>query len=425
MIFKRKKYLDKIYSSLKKNEKLIIIYWARQVWKTTLLKILMEDKKLLWIKKYINFDDIYERNFKNKDEFMNFFAFNYWIEFEKEWYLFLDEVQTVENIEQILKSLYDDDKIKLKVIVTWSWLWQIKKIGSSLVGRVKQIWIYPFSFFEFLEYKKVDIKYLNFEKYSEFMFEKIEPLLKEYYTFWWYPAVILEKTKKEKIEKLSEIIDIYLKKDISFFLSWSELISFKKIFVFLATNISSSLNITKLSDYLWISRLKTEKYLEVLEKSFLLHKVYPFYLDPRKEYSKQTEFFLNDLWIINYFRNNFNFIDFDWNLIENFVYLELLKNKYIFSDEIKTYNKINWSEIDFIYESKIWKILPIEVKLNNWDTIPKIFNSFSENYWEKIDYLYRTSTSIKKERILNFSNKKFTVKILPFFLIWSILYEVK
>jgi predicted AAA+ superfamily ATPase len=101
--------------------------------------------------------------------------------------------------------------------------------------------------------------------------------------------------------------------------------------------------------------------------------VYPFYSDSRKEYSKQADFFLNDLGIINYFRNNFSFFEFDGDIIENFVYLELIKNKPIFSDEIKTYNKINGSEIDFIYESKMGKILPIEVKLNNKDIIPKIF----------------------------------------------------
>jgi len=192
------------------------------------------------------------------------------------------------------------------------------------------------------------------------------------------------------------------------------------MFIYLANNISSSLNISRFSSFLWISRDKTEKYLDILEKSFLLHKVYPFYSDSRKEYSKQTEFFLSDLWIINYFRNNFDFIEFDWNIIENFVYLELLKNKQIFSDKIKTYNKINWSEIDFIYESKMWALIPIEVKLSNWDIIPKIFNTFLNDYWKKINYSYRTSTNMKKERIIDIENNNFSIKIFPFWLIWKI-----
>ena len=418
MIFKRKKYLKAIYDWLKK-EKLIIIYWARQVWKTTLLKILLNDENLNFKKIYINFDDIYEKTFKTKNEFITFLEFNYWVNFYEEWILFLDEVQTIENIEQILKSIYDDVNIKLKIIATWSWLWQIEKLWSSLVWRTKQIYVYPFSFMEFLEFKSVNIDFLTLSNYKDFMFDNIKNLLIEYYTFWWYPAVVKLKTKLEKIEKISEIIDIYLKKDVQLFLSGKEIVNFKKIFAFLANNIASGLNISELSNFLWVSRNKTERYLEILERSFLLHKVYPFFSNLRKEYSKQAEVFLNDLWIINYFRNNFNFLDFNWQLVENFVYLELLKNRQIFSDEIKTYNKINWSEIDFIYEFKVWGILPIEVRINNKDVIPKIFSSFAKDYQEKILFFVKTSKSLLKYRRLD----KFDVKIVPFWMISQVLEE--
>ncbi len=417
MIFKRQKYLSQIYDYLQ-TEKLIILYWARQVWKTTLLKIIINDDSLKNKKKYINFDDIYDQNFKTKDEFIKYISFSYWVDFFNEWILFLDEIQTISNIEQILKSLYDDDTIKIKIIATWSWLWQISKLGSSLVWRVKQIWVYPFSFYEFLEYKnEFDIKYLSFEKYEEFMFEKIKSLLLEYYLFWWYPAVINEKTKENKILKLSEIIDIYLKKDVQFFLTWNEIINFRKMFSFLSNNISSLLNINELSSYLAISRDKVEYYLEILEKSFLLHKVYPFYSNSRKEYSKQPEFFLSDLGIINYFKNDFSKIDFTWESIENFVYLELLKNKELFSDEIKTYNKINWSEIDFIYCYKKWWIIPIESKLKNNDVIPKIFNSFNEDYNKQINFFIRTSTSYISNRTVG----DYDVKIIPFWMVGQVI----
>jgi len=130
MIFIIEKYLKENYASINKNEKLVILYWARQVGKTTLLKILLIDEELLWEKKYINFDDIYDKEFKNKDEFI-----------------------------------------------------------------------------KFLEFKNINTKYLNFENYEEFMFEKIEKYLEEYYLFWWYPAVILEKTKKGNVVKYIGAID--------------------------------------------------------------------------------------------------------------------------------------------------------------------------------------------------------------------------
>lgn len=414
MIFKRKKYLDQIYNYLGK-EKLIIIYWARQVWKTTLIKTILWDENIVLPKKYINFDDLYEKKFLDKDSFIKFISFNYWLDFYSEWILFLDEVQTVPNIEQILKSLYDDESIKINIVATWSWLWQIKELWSSLVWRVKQIWVYPFSFYEFLEYKWVNVDFLTKDKYEEFMFEKVEPYLKEYYTFWGYPAVIKEETKSDKILKISEIIDIYLKKDVAFFLSWNEVINFRKMFSYLVNNISSILNVADLSNYLSISRDKIVYYLEILEKSFLLHRVFPFYSNSRKEYSKQPEFFLNDLWIINYFRNDFSNVDFKWEMIENFTYLELLKNKNMFADEIKTYNKINGSEIDFVYCYKVWGIIPIEVKLKNKDVIPKIFTSFAIDYKEQIKYFIKTTTSlITKRKIENLD-----VEIIPFWMVWE------
>ncbi len=415
MIFKRKKYLKELYKALKK-EKLIIIYWARQVGKTTLMKMLLKDKDLKEKKIYINFDDIYEKTFKTKRDFISYLEFNYAINFWKKWLLFLDEVQTVDNIEQILKSIYDDDDIKLKIIASWSWLWQIKNLWSSLVWRVKQIWVYPFSFYEFLEYKNIDTNYLKRKKYEEFMFDRIEKLLEEYYTFWGYPAVVLEKTKQLKIEKLSEIIDIYLKKDIAIFLNWKDIISFKKMFSFLANNLSSWLNISEISSFLWTSRDKTEFYLDILERSFLLYKVYPFYSNSRREYSKQATYFLNDLWIVNYFKNNYLFENYNWNIIENFVYLELLKNKNIFSDEIKRYNKVNWSEIDFIYCYKKWWIIPIEVKTNNKDIIPKIFNAFSKDYQKEIDFFIKTTTKTNFKRKIT-TDKSFDIKIIPFWMI--------
>lgn len=81
------------------------------------------------------------------------------------------------------------------------------------------MWVYPFSFYEFLELKNIKINFFTVEKYENFMYEKIELLLKEYYLYGWYRAVILSKKQEDKINKISEIIDMYLKKDISFFLN--------------------------------------------------------------------------------------------------------------------------------------------------------------------------------------------------------------
>ncbi|MDQ7022305.1 MAG: DUF4143 domain-containing protein [Candidatus Gracilibacteria bacterium] len=333
-------------------------------------------------------------------------------------FIFRREFKQIENIRTNFKITLGGGKNKIttnKLLEVG--LWQIKKLGSSLVGRIKEIYVYPFSFYEFLELKNIDIKHLSIEKYKDFMYEKIEPLLKEFYLYGGYPAVLLSKTKEEKIDKISEILEMYLKKDIYYFLTEKEVISFKKLFSYLSYNISSSVNISKLSSYLGINRKKIEYYLEILEKSFLLYKVYPFYNNNRKEYSKTIRIFLNDTGIINFLKSNFNLIEFEGELIENFSFLELLKNKKLNSDEIKTYNKLNGSEIDFIYCYKEGGIIPIEIKLKNNDIIPKIFNSFEKDYEDNIRLFIRTSTNFIGNRIIK--NKE--VKVIPFFMLEKII----
>jgi len=113
--------------------------------------------------------------------------------------------------------LYDDEKIKLKIVASGSGLWHFSKNFSTLVWRVKEIFVYPFSFYEYLEYKQIDTSFLTLENYKPFMFDSIKQSLVEFYTFWWYPAVVLEQTRQWKIEKLSQIVEIYLKRDLLIF----------------------------------------------------------------------------------------------------------------------------------------------------------------------------------------------------------------
>jgi len=414
-IFNRKKYFSKVKNFLLDWEKLILLYWARQVWKTSLLNFLIDDKKIKLKKYYFNFEDFFSVDFKTKDDFVSYFSFKYKVDFFKEWVLMLDEVQIESNIEQILKSLYDDKNIKLQIIATWSWLWQLNNFWSSLVWRKKEVFVYPFDFFEFLELKWFNVKFLNEKYFSENIFKEIEKYLIEFYRFWWYPAVILEKTEDKKIEKIWEIINTYIERDVNFWLKWNEFADFKKLLNYLVTNIWDLLKLDKISKELWIKVLNIQKYLKILESSFILFSVNPFWKNQRKEYSKQSELFLNDLWIINFFKNNFNFSEFDWKVVENFVFLEILKNKKSNFDEIKFYKKLNWSEIDFIYCQKKWWIIPIEVKIWNKDLIPKVFNWFNSDYWEDILEFKKTTLSEFYQR--DFSDKK--INFEPFWKIFK------
>jgi len=372
MIFRREKYLNKIYKSLE-NESLVLLLWTRQVWKTTILEILQNE--LEWKKYFHSFeDDFWKLEFKNKNDFITYFELSLWVDFYNKWYFLIDEYQYIKNGEQILKALYDDKNIKITFIVTWSWLWTYWDDNNwTLVWRWEEIFIYSFDFFEFLNYKWINTNNLNIEDITENIIWLIKPYYEEFLTFWWYPAVIKSKTKEEKISELEKIINRYIDRDISFFLDKKELLDFKKFFVYLNTQIWNLVKKEAISEYLGIRLKYIDKYLLILEKTLFVSRIYPFFKNKSKEYSSLPKIYFSDVWILNFLDKSFYYRENDWKVVENFIFTELQKNKLFNSDEIKIYKKITKSEIDFIYD---WlsKFIPIKVKSWNKKNIPKIFN---------------------------------------------------
>lgn len=121
MIFRRKKYLDKIYASLER-EKLVLLLGTRQVGKTTLLEIVQ--KELPGKVYYYSFEDDFSKiEFATKTEFISYFTLSLGVDFHTEGIFLIDEFQYVKDGEKILKSLYDDKEIRLKFVVTGSGLW--------------------------------------------------------------------------------------------------------------------------------------------------------------------------------------------------------------------------------------------------------------------------------------------------------------
>lgn len=415
MIYRRKKYLDKIYKSLE-NEKLVLLLGTRQVWKTTILEILKDELK--WKIFFYSFeDDFSKQEFNSKDDFINYFRILLWVNFYEDWYFLIDEFQYIKNWEQILKSLYDDKNIKLKFIVTWSWLWTYNEENKwTLVWRWTEIFVYSFDFFEFLDYKWLNVVDISIEQLSNSIISLVQPYFDEFITFGWYPAVLNAVTKDEKIRELEKIINRYIERDISFFLSKDELINFKKFFLYLNTQIGNLIKKESISEYLWIKLKYIEKYLLVMEKTMFISRVYPYFKDKSKEYSSLPKFYFSDVWILNFLEKWFDFRENNWKVVENFVYTELLKNKHFNSDEIKVYKKITKSEIDFIYDG-MDLLIPIEVKSWNKKSIPKIFESFENDYWKLTSYYIMTSSNIAFEE--NISEKK--LLIIPNWYIWKII----
>jgi predicted AAA+ superfamily ATPase len=406
----RKKYIDAILSKIE-NEKLFLLVWARQVGKTTIMEILKQKLEDAHKTLYFNLEDIFGIEFHTKTDFINYFLFEYGFDFYKDGIIFLDEIQYLKNPESLLKSLYDDKQIKTKIIATGSRFWWQKKVWSSLVGRWEIIKVYPFDFFEFLQAKWKNTEFLDdLNNYSENTYKILENYIHEYMQFGWYPKVVISSSKQEKQNELKKIIDRFLEKDFSYFMKTSDLIDFKKVFQFIALNLKNTIKVDNIATHFWISRYKVHQFLTFLLDSYLIYECYPYFHDKSKEYNQNYEIYFNDLWVLNYISWTFNI----WNMNENFVYLEILKNNDV---QIYFYKKNTGSEIDFIVENADKKLIPIEVKSANKDIIPKIFFSFYDDYEQKIEKFVVTTKDFYTIR--NVNNKE--VWFFPIFLIGTII----
>lgn len=384
----KRKILKNIESWLE-TEKILILKWARQVWKTTLMKEI--EKKLKEKNKqtiFLSADNIDNINiFKNPENLI--FYIKQKIDFKKYTYLFIDEFQTINNAWIFLKNIFDKYKKNMQIIVSGSSSLEITKNSEFLTWRAINFYIDRISFFDFFVYKE-DLK--NIEKINLANFEKLELFYStfknslernflDYITYGSYPEIVNQKNTEKKEILISELVQTYIQKDIIHFLKIENINAFNNLIKLLSSNIWNLINISEIADTLNISMQTVNKYLDILEWTFVFSRVKPFFKNTRKELSKMPKIFIEDLSIKNY--SLWEFVSIQqkidiWAEVENFIYTELKKT--INKDKIHFYRTISKSEIDFVIEKKYNIFDLIEVKYKNKVSSHKAFNNFSEKY---------------------------------------------
>lgn len=416
MIFRRKRYLDRIKKFLDNTDKILFLVWARQVWKTTILKSLVKfgiikENEVL----FINWDQL-DNVFNNGNDFLDYLEVKYNFS-ESIKYLIIDEFHFIKNIWIILKNLIDNIRLwryKFKIVCSWSWSWNIFKWNTdSLIWRYDLIKVYPFSFGEFVEYKWINFNSI-WEKNINLVFKDLEKLFKEYLFFWWYPEVVLAKSLEEKRYILANLLETYLYKDVSLLLKEWDFINFKKFLKLIASKLWSVYSISNLAAELGISRYIFEKYLFIVENTFLVYRL--SWLKTGEfswEVVNKEKVYFNDIWFLRYILWGIDFIwEFKGKVIENFVFNHLILN-------LKIYQKIYYrrrrtgAEIDFvIYDNFEGYYLPIEVKSWKKDNISKALLNFLvkvKNVKEWIIFYWNSPFKQRKE-----NNK--LIKFYPYFL---------
>lgn len=340
---------------------IIILIGARQVGKSTLMQILLQNGlniNILNCENPIVADILQSRN---TNEIRSLFG-------EENTVVALDEAQDIPNIGKILKLIYDDKKVKHKIIATGSSSFDLStKVGEPLTGRNLKFNLYPLSIDEIMRGKQ----WLE-------MLELIPSLL----IYGAYPGII-DLPVDEKTKKLLTLSSDYLFKDIYKFEQVRNPEILRKLVKALALQIGNLVSVNELANLCSTSTITIERYLDLLEKSFVIFKVGTFSKNLRNELKKSRKYYFYDLGIRNAVLNNFVRLEQRTDigaLWENFCIVEYMKTLEYAGQSSNLYfwRTYDGAEIDLI-EEREGKLYTFEFKWNEKKnaSLPK---SFSDKY---------------------------------------------
>lgn len=382
---------------------IIVLTGSRQTGKTSILYLLMDHLKNNGVSedyvRYFDLEDLSLLDIFNSGpkEFIAYLTAN-GVNVSKKNFIFVDEIQYVSNPANFLKIISDHYK-NLKLIVTGSSTLEIRqKFKDSLAGRKIVFEIYPLDFYEFLIFKgesklkdvliKSDIRHADMSKGigelpARFFTGELQRLFGEYIVYGGYPMVAMESDYGKKAAFLMDIYNSYIKKDIKDLMRIDNITAFNNLIKLLALQAGSLVNLTELCSALKIARETLERYLFLLENTFVIRTVTPFSRNPRKEISKMAKIYFIDTGLRNIAIKNLNPISERGDagaLVENGVFSNLLKNL-VPLQEIHFWRTLSKNEIDFLLVNGN-VVRPVEVKFTSFKSprIPPGVKNFQKDY---------------------------------------------
>jgi hypothetical protein len=302
-------YKPRFYSPLEKYVepgKVLLIFGPRRTGKTTLIQNYIEMTSLKYL--FVTGDDIQMQillSSKNKNDILEFV--------EGYELLVIDEAQQIHDVGSGLKLLVDH-RPDLNIIATGSSSFELAgQVGEPLTGRKRTLTLYPFAQCEF----SPDLN--NYE---------LKQQLENFLVFGSYPEVVLANSIKEKTQILQELVNSYLLKYILTFDRIRKSKSLLQLLQLLAFQISSEVSYNELANKLSISINTVQRYLDLLEKTFVIFRLGGFSRNLRNEVTKTAKYYFYDNGIRNAIIQQHNFLALrndQGQLWENFVMAERLK----------------------------------------------------------------------------------------------------
>lgn len=342
------------------DNRVIVLYGPRQVGKTTLVRLLLENypgKVLI-----INADDtdyqpvLSSRSMHPLRQLVSGYDL-----------LFLDEAQQVPDIGINLKLLYDHLP-SLKIIATGSSSFELaNKIQEPLTGRAWTFQLMPIGLCELAETMN------PFEMGLQ---------LEDWLVFGAYPALFAIENRQLKVNYLQEIVRAYLFKDVLTIGNVKYPPKMRDLVRLLAFQIGSEVSINELSNTLQIARTTVVAYIDLLEKAFIVFRLSGYSRNLRKEIVRHDKIYFYDLGVRNAVIENFSPLanrNDGGKLWENFLIVERMKTQTYRREGANRYfwRTYTGAEIDYVEEGG-GRLQGFEFKFNHKSVrAPK---SWLENY---------------------------------------------
>ena len=361
----REKYLSKIRGFYEETSLIKIVYGMRRSGKSVILNQIMDEIKANGVKEnniiYINFESLkydFIKDAKDLYEYIEKLTEN-----DDKYYVFLDEIQKVENFEKGINSLRITNNYSIFITGSNSRM-TLLELSTDLSGRYVSFRINPLSFKEVVELTNT-----KKDKYEELLFD----------IFKWgsLPQRFLFKSDDDKMSYLSSVYDSIILKDIIERLGIKDVTSFSKVLQYILDTEAKEFSRDNVIEFLKkehheIANDTLYNYLEALTSTFIMNKVYRYDLHGKSILKTLNKYYANDLGIKQIKTTGDN-INYSISL-ENIVYNDLIGKDY------KVYiGKTKKGEIDFVAtKNNITKYIQVCYKLEEESTIEREFGAFNE-----------------------------------------------
>ncbi|MDP2633079.1 MAG: ATP-binding protein [Candidatus Curtissbacteria bacterium] len=352
---------DIIYQNLNKG-KVIILYGPRRAGKTTLIRHLFKDKNIPYL--YLNCRQkrIQKQIVPDSLELKTIIGDHKNIIF--------DEAQYLEDPGEVFTVLIDTFP-NLNIIASGSSSFELSgKVQEPATGRNLPYYLFPLSYHEIEKnYPATDINFY----------------LDQTLRFGSYPEIFHYTTTDEKIHYLQLLTNDYLYKDILDFERVNSSAKLQKLLEALSLQIGQQVSYSEIANMLSIDRKTVEYYIDLLEKTYVIFRLYPYSRNLRSEINQKVKIYFYDVGVRNALINNFNSLDIRSDcgfLFENYFIAEMIKqniNK-LYKSNFYYWRTYTQKEIDLI-EEREGKLSGFECKYSDKRSVPRAtLNEFVEAY---------------------------------------------